>query len=166
MTAPNHRWRNFKNALMQVVAFTCAVLVVFPLFLVFYHLVSKGFSSINWAFFTQLPKPTGESGGGMANAIVGTLILLVEAALIGVPVGVLGGVYLSEYGSSRLNWWIRFGADVLNGVPSIVWGIVVSALIVVHIVEPFRGTVESVDAAKRLVTVQDPAGDIQKFKVD
>jgi phosphate transport system permease protein len=131
MTAPNHRWRNFKNAVVQVATFVCAVLVITPLLLVFYHLVRQGFSSINWAFFTQLPKPEGEAGGGMANAIVGTFVLLGQAALFGVPIGVLGGVYLSEYGSSHLNWWIRFAADVLNGVPSITWGIVVYALVVV-----------------------------------
>jgi len=101
------------------------------LLLVFYHLDKLGFSSINLAFFTQLPKPVGEAGGGMANAIVGTFVLLGQAALFGVPVGVLGGVFLSEYGSSRLNWWIRFAADVLNGVPSITWGIVVWTLLVV-----------------------------------
>jgi len=77
----------------------------------------------------------GELGGGMANAITGTFILLGLAAGIGVPVGVLGGVYLSEYGSSKLNWWIRFAADILNGVPSIIWGIVVYALVVM----PMKG---------------------------
>jgi phosphate transport system permease protein len=82
-----------------------------------------------------LPKPVGEVGGGMANAIVGTFVLLGQAAVFGVPVGVLGGVFLSEYGSSRLNWWIRFTADVINGVPSITWGMVVYALLVV----PMRG---------------------------
>src|ERR1700690_3873410 len=133
MTPSNHHWRKFKNRLMQAVTFACAILVVAPLVLVFYHLVKEGFSSINWAFFTQLPKPVGESGGGMANAIIGTFILLGQAALLGVPIGVLGGVYLSEYGSSRLNWWIRFAADILNGVPSITWGIVVYALLVVPI---------------------------------
>jgi phosphate transport system permease protein len=131
MTAPNHRWRNFKNVLMQIIAFTCAILVVTPLVLVFYHLAKLGFSSINFAFFTQLPKPVGELGGGMANAIAGTFILLAQAAVIGVPVGVLGGVFLSEYGGTKLNWWIRFAADILNGVPSITWGIVVYALLVV-----------------------------------
>ena len=68
-----------------------------------YHLVERGFSSINWAFFTQLPKPVGESGGGMANAIVGTFVLLGQAAVFDVPIGVLGGVFLSEYGSVRFN---------------------------------------------------------------
>ena len=131
MTAPNHRQRQFKDKLMQIGALTCAILVVTPLVLVFYHLVKLGFSSINWAFFTQLPKAVGESGGGMGNAIVGTFILLGQAAVIGVPVGVLGGVYLSEYGTRSINWWIRFAADILNGVPSIVWGLVVYALVVV-----------------------------------
>jgi phosphate transport system permease protein len=131
MTAPNHRWRNFKNVLMQIIAFSCAILVVTPLVLVFYHLARLGFSSLNLAFFTQLPKPVGEVGGGMANAIGGTFILLAQAALIGVPVGVFGGVFLSEYGGTKLNWWIRFTADILNGVPSITWGIVVYALLVV-----------------------------------
>ncbi len=131
MTAPNHNWRKFKNILMQVIAFACAILVVTPLVLVFYHLVTQGFSSLNLAFFTQLPKALGEKGGGMANAIVGTFVLLAEAAVVGVPVGVLGGVFLSEYGGTKLNWWIRFAADILNGVPSITWGVVVYALMVV-----------------------------------
>jgi phosphate transport system permease protein len=130
-SAANHKWRNIKNGLMQTITFSCALLVILPLLLVFYHIVESGIGSVNWAFFTQLPKPVGETGGGMANAIVGTFILLALASLIGVPVGVLGGVYLCEYGSSRLNWWVRFAADVLNGVPSIIWGMVVYALVVV-----------------------------------
>ncbi|HZR16342.1 MAG TPA: phosphate ABC transporter permease PstA [Verrucomicrobiae bacterium] len=127
----HYRRRKFVNALMQVVTCVCALLVVVPLCLVFYHVLKLGLGSVNWAFFTQLPKPVGEAGGGMANAIVGTFELLGLAALIGVPVGVLGGIYLSEYGSARLNWAIRFAADVLNGVPSIIWGMVVWALVVV-----------------------------------
>lgn len=117
---------------MQLITFTFAILVVVPLFLVLYHLIKEGSSSINLAFFTQLPKPVGETGGGMANAIVGSLVLLAQAAVLGVPVGVLGGVFLSEYGGTKLNWWIRFAADILNGVPSITWGIVVWALLVVR----------------------------------
>jgi phosphate transport system permease protein len=131
MNSNYHRWRKFKNALMQVITCVCALLVMAPLALVFYHLAKSGISSVNWAFFTQLPKPVGELGGGMANAIAGTFELLGLAACIGVPVGVLGGVFLSEYGSLHLNWWIRFVADVLNGVPSIIWGMVVWALVVV-----------------------------------
>lgn len=131
MGTGNHRRRKLINAFMQTVTCTCALLVVVPLCLVFYHVLKSGAGSINWAFFTQLPKPVGELGGGMANAIVGTFELLALAAVIGVPVGVLGGIFLSEYGSLGLNWWIRFGADVLNGVPSIIWGMVVYALVVV-----------------------------------
>ena len=130
MNASNHRWRKSKNALMQAATLVCALLVIAPLALIFYHLLKSGLGSVNWDFFTKLPKPVGEAGGGMANAIVGTFILLGIASLAGVPVGVFGGVYLSEYGSSRLNWWIRFAADVLNGVPSIIWGMVVYALVV------------------------------------
>src|SRR3569833_2717159 len=98
-----HRLRMCTNVLMQGLTCLCALLVVVPLGLVFYHVLSAGIGSVNWAFFTQLPKPNGEAGGGMANAIVGTFELLGLAALIGVPVGVLGGVFLSEYGGSRLN---------------------------------------------------------------
>src|SRR5436305_9502452 len=129
-----HRWRKLKNALIQLVTCACALLVIVPLALIFYYVLKSGIGSVNWAFFTQLPKPVGESGGGMANAIVGSVELLGLAALIAVPVGVLGGVFLSEYGRVGLNWAIRFGADVLNGVPSIIWGMVVYALVVV----PFK----------------------------
>jgi phosphate transport system permease protein len=135
MQRDNHRWRKLVNTLMQVITCGCALLVVVPLCLVFYHVLKSGLGSVNWAFFTRLPKPVGETGGGMANAIVGTFELLGLAALLGVPIGVLGGVFLSEYGSGRLNWAIRLGADVLNGVPSIIWGMVVYALVVV----PMKG---------------------------
>jgi phosphate transport system permease protein len=131
MTASNHNWRKFKNRFMQSLTFLCAIVVVTPLLLVFYHLISQGFSSMNWAFFTQAPKALGEKGGGMANAIVGTFILIGQAALLGVPIGVLGGIYLSEYGATKFNWWVRFAADILNGVPSITWGVVVYGLMVV-----------------------------------
>jgi len=135
MKAPNHRWRKIKNAMVQVITCACALLVIMPLALIFYYVLKSGIGAVNWDFFTKLPKPVGESGGGMANAIVGTFELLGLAAIIGVPTGVLGGMFLSEYGSSRLNRWIRFVADVLNGVPSIIWGMVVYALIVV----PMKG---------------------------
>ena len=143
MTSPNHNWRKFKNAFMQTLAFACAILVVTPLLLVFYHLIKEGFTSINLDFFTQLPKAEGDIGGGMGNAIVGTFVLLAQAAVIGVPVGVLGGVFLSEYGGTKLNWAIRFAADILNGVPSITWGIVVWGLLVVpmHTYSAFAGGV-------------------------
>src|ERR1019366_3100904 len=113
----------------------CALCVILPVVLVLTHLVREGVGALNVAFFTQLPKPVGEVGGGMANAIVGTFALLALARVVGVPLGLLGGVYLSEYGSERWNSWIRFGADILNGVPSIVWGMAAYALVVV----PMKG---------------------------
>lgn len=135
MQDANYRWRRFKNALMQAVAFACAALVVLPLVLIFFHVLKSGIGALRWDFLTGLPKPVGEAGGGMANAIVGTFELLGLAALLGIPAGVLGGVFLSEYGSGWLSSWVRFGADVLNGVPSIIWGMVVYGLVVV----PMKG---------------------------
>ncbi len=132
--AAQHSWRKFKSGAMAALLFTCALLVMAPLFLVLYFLIREGASALDWNFLTQLPKPTGEAGGGMANAIVGTLVLLAMAAVIGVPLGVMGGIYLAEYGSDRANYWLRFAADVLNGIPSIVWGMVVYVLLVV----PFK----------------------------
>jgi phosphate transport system permease protein len=127
-----HRWRKFKSALASAIAFISAVLVITPLGLVFFHLLVNGASSVNWDFFTKLPAPVGAVGGGMVNAIVGSLELLALAGAIGIPIGVLGGVYLAEYGSARLNSVLRFLADVLNGVPSITWGVVVYGLVVLR----------------------------------
>ena len=128
----NHTWRKIKSALACGIAFVSAVLVITPLGLVFFHLVINGASSVNWDFFTKLPAPVGAVGGGMVNAIVGSLELLALAGVIGIPIGVLGGVYLAEYGSARLNSILRFLADVLNGVPSITWGVVVYGLVVLR----------------------------------
>jgi phosphate transport system permease protein len=114
------------------VCFICAILVIAPLALVLFHLIRSGAQAVNWSFFTELPKPVGVPGGGMANAIVGSLELLALGSIVGIPVGVLGGVYLSEYGSERANAMLRFVADVLNGVPSIIWGVVVYGLVVLR----------------------------------
>ena len=130
--AGNHTWRKAKSGLASTVAFFSALLVIAPLGLVFFHLLVNGASSVNWNFFTKLPTPVGVPGGGMVNAIVGSLELLALAAAIGIPVGVLGGVYLAEYGSARVNSLLRFLADVLNGVPSITWGVVVYGLVVLR----------------------------------
>ena len=134
-TANRHTWRKIKSGLASAIALGSAVLVIAPLALVFWHLLKNGASSLNFDFFTKLPKPVGEIGGGMANAITGTFQLLALASAIGIPVGVLGGVYLAEYGSARANAMLRFIADVLNGVPSITWGVVVYGLVVL----PFKG---------------------------
>jgi len=131
-TANNHTWRAIKNVLASGTTFLSALLVIAPLGLVFFHLLANGVSSVNFDFFTHLPKPVGEPGGGMANAIVGSLILLGLGSLIGIPIGVLGGIYLAEYGTARANAVLRFVADVLNGVPSITWGVVVYGLVVLR----------------------------------
>jgi phosphate transport system permease protein len=130
--ADNHTWRTIKSGLASTVALISALLVIAPLGLVFFHLLVNGASSVNWDFFTKLPTPVGTPGGGMVNAIVGSLELLAFASIIGIPIGVLGGVYLGEYGSARVNSVLRFIADVLNGVPSITWGVVVYGLVVLH----------------------------------
>jgi len=130
--ADNHTWRKIKSALASTIAFVSAILVIAPLGLVFFHLLVNGAGSVNWDFFTKLPAPVGAVGGGMANAIVGSLELLAFAGVIGIPVGVLGGVYLAEYGSARINSILRFLADVLNGIPSITWGVVVYGLVVLR----------------------------------
>jgi phosphate transport system permease protein len=130
--ANKHIWRKVKNVLVSATTFLSAILVIAPLALVFFHLLINSAGSVNWAFFTQLPKPVGVVGGGMANAIVGSLELLALGSVVGVPIGVLGGVYLAEYGSARANSMLRFIADVLNGVPSITWGVVVYGLVVLR----------------------------------
>src|SRR6266404_5228015 len=122
--------RRLANATAQTVAILCTIAVLVPLVLIFGHLLTKGVSSLNLDFFTQLPKPVGETGGGMANAIVGTLVLIGLACAIGLPIGLLTGVYLAEYGSGPLGGAIRLAADVMGGVPSIVIGIYAYTLVV------------------------------------
>jgi phosphate transport system permease protein len=126
------------------IAVLSTILVVAPLVAIFVYLLYKGASSLNLDFFIKVPKPVGESGGGMANAIVGSAILLGLSSLIGVPVGISGGIYLSEFGrGTKLANAIRFTADVLNGVPSIVMGIAAYSLVVVpmHHFSAFAGGV-------------------------
>jgi phosphate transport system permease protein len=115
--------RRAVNVVMSGLAAVAAGLVVLPLLLIFGFLLWQGASAVNVDFFTHLPKPVGEVGGGMANAIVGSLVLIALAAALGLPLGILGGVYLAESRDRHLPWLARFLADVLNGVPSIVIGI-------------------------------------------
>ena len=136
--------RTFTDHLATGLAILATVLVVTPLIAIFGYLIYKGASSLNFAFFTQVPKPEGEVGGGMANAIVGSGVLLGIASLLGVPIGIGGGIYLAEFGrGTRLANAIRFTADVLNGVPSIVMGIAAYSLVVVpmHHYSAFAGGV-------------------------
>jgi phosphate transport system permease protein len=123
--------RKLVNALMLTMTGVCTVTTVAVLFMILGALVVNGISSLSWNFFTQLPKPIGETGGGMANAIVGSAQIVGVAALIGIPVGFLAGVYLAEYDDKKFAALIRYLADLLNGVPSIIIGILAWALLVV-----------------------------------
>jgi phosphate transport system permease protein len=125
------RVRTASDWLATGLAVLSTVLVVAPLLAIFVYLIYKGASSLNLAFFTRIPKPEGEVGGGMANAIVGSGVLLALASLIGIPIGISGGIFLAEFGrGTKLANAVRFTADVLNGVPSIVMGVAVYALVV------------------------------------
>src|SRR5437762_2234023 len=128
--APVSFRRRAMNSLATCLAATAVFLVLLPLAAIFAYLVYKGFGSINWAFLTQTPKPVGEPGGGMANAIAGSVYILLIASTFGVPLGIGAGIYLSEYGRNQFGNVIRFTADVLNGVPSIIIGIVAYGLVV------------------------------------
>jgi phosphate transport system permease protein len=127
---PVSLWRRGKNAAMTLAAASAVILVLVPLGAIFGYLVYKGIGSISWAFLTQIPKGPGETGGGMANAIGGSCLILAIASVMGVPIGIGAGIYLAEYGRNRFGDLIRFTADVLNGVPSIVVGIVAWAIVV------------------------------------
>lgn len=124
--------RRVTDHAMTAVAVSTVVIVLAPLIAIFGYLLYRGVGSINWAFLTQTPKPVGEAGGGMANAIAGSVFILAIASIIGVPFGVGAGIYLAEFGRNRLGSAVRFTADVLNGVPSIVVGIVAYSIVVLY----------------------------------
>jgi phosphate transport system permease protein len=128
------KWRKFLSYFMLTMTGVCAFVAVSVLFLILGYLVYNGGASISWNFFTKLPASIGETGGGMANAIVGSGKLLLLATLFGVPIGFLGAVYLAEFSGSKTAFVVRYAADLLNGVPSIVIGIFAYALVVL----PFK----------------------------
>ena len=132
VTKPLSFYRRAMNQAATAFAIGAAILVIVPLLAIFVYLLIKGVGALDWAFLTQTPKPVGEAGGGMANAIVGSGVILGIASAIGIPVGIGCGIYLAEYARGRLGDIVRFTADVLNGVPSIVIGIAVYSLIVVR----------------------------------
>ncbi len=111
----------FFKGLVIFFSFACAL----PLFAILIYIAKEGITKINWAFFVNVPKPVGESGGGIANALVGSLLIVAVAAIIAIPIGILAGIYLSENRKSRLGNWARFSVDILQGTPSIVIGIIV-----------------------------------------
>lgn len=122
--------RKWTNAAMTAVTFAATLVVLTPLFLILYFLVRTGLGALNWAFFTQLPGPIGAPDTGMAHAIVGTLVLVGLAGAMGIPIGVLGGIYIAEWPHSRIAQTARFFADVMNGSPSIVVGVFAFVVIV------------------------------------
>jgi phosphate transport system permease protein len=124
------RWRKFVSNFMLAMTGVCAVVSVLVLFFILGYLLFNGGTSINWDFFTKLPKPVGEAGGGMSNAIIGSAKILLLASMIGVPVGFLGGVYLAEFSGKGMASVVRYAADLLNGVPSIVIGIFAYSVLV------------------------------------
>jgi len=125
--------RKIVSRLMEAFCALAVIVALLPLAAILFYVIKEGMGALNIAFFTQMPKPVGEAGGGMANAIVGTLILIGLAALFAVPVGCLCGVHLSEYPGTRFSSAVRFAADVMNGVPSIVIGIFAYGLVVLPV---------------------------------
>jgi phosphate transport system permease protein len=129
-----NRWRRFVSALFVGACGLAVLVALVPLAMILFFVVSQGVQALNLEFFTAMPKPVGEPGGGMLNAFVGTLILVAVAALLAIPVGVVSGIYMSEYAGTRLATAVRFAADTLNGIPSIVIGIFAYGIAVL----PFR----------------------------
>jgi len=127
--------RRAVNLSATVLMGLATLLVLLPLGIIFYHIVRMGFSSISLDFFSSIPQPPGESGGGMANGLAGSAVMIGMASLVGIPVGIFGAIYLTEYGTGRLATAIRFCADVLSGIPSIITGMVAYTLLVV----PLKG---------------------------
>ncbi len=134
-------WRKSLNLVMLSLTGALTLMIVAVLFFILGYLAYHGGRDVNWNFFTKLPTPVGETGGGMANAIVGSAKLLALASLIGIPIGVLGGVYLAEFGGRTFSFMVRYTTDLLNGVPSIVIGIFAYtvAVLPVHHFSTFAG---------------------------
>lgn len=128
----SYRIRRVVDRLVRATSIAAIVVAVIPLGLVLWYVTVRGMGGINLDFFTELPKPVGEKGGGMGNAVVGTLELVGLACLFGVPPGILAGIYLSEYGDRRFGKIVRFAADVMSGVPSITVGIFVYSLVILR----------------------------------
>ncbi len=132
--SPRLRWRKFVSGFMLTMTGVCALVAVSVLFLILGYLAVHGGASINWNFFTKLPVPVGETGGGLANAILGSAKMLLLATIFGVPIGFFGAIYLAEFSRGTTAFIVRYAADLLNGVPSIVIGIFAYSLVV----HPFK----------------------------
>lgn len=123
-------FRKASDLVFRVVVSILAFISIIPLFFIFYYIFHEGISAINWEFFTNLPKPVGEQGGGILNAIVGTFMLIIMSCVLALPIGISVGIYLSEYQNTKLAYWVRLCVEVLQGIPSIVIGIVAYVWIV------------------------------------
>jgi len=145
-------WRKMVNAVMLTLTGVCTVFTISVLFIILGLLLYKGGSSLNWDFFTKLPVPPGETGGGLANAIVGSAQIVGLAALIGIPIGFLAGVYLSEYEDKQFASFVRYVADLLNGVPSIIVGILAWTLVVLPM-RTMSGLAGSIALAVMLIPI-------------
>src|ERR1700744_2681443 len=135
MNVDNIKYRIGKNYGAQIITTILAFACVIPLLFILFFIIKAGITKINWHFLVNIPKPVGETGGGIANALVGSIIIILVASVIAVPIGILAGVYLSENKKSRLAYWCRLSTDILQGVPSIVIGIIAYF----WLVKPLRG---------------------------
>jgi phosphate transport system permease protein len=125
MMNPRIRYRKTKSNAFKVLIFVLAFMITLPLIAIIFYIFKEGITNINWHFLTNVPKPVGEIGGGIANALLGSLIIVFTASVIAVPIGIMCGIYLSENQTGRLSYWSRLAVDVLQGIPSIVIGIVI-----------------------------------------
>jgi phosphate transport system permease protein len=148
----NIAFRKMKDIVFRAAVILFSFIATLPLFLIFYFIFREGIHSINWSFFVNLPRPVGETGGGISNAIIGTLMLIVMACGMALPLGIFVGVYLAEYAvKSRFSYWVRLSVEVLQGIPSIVIGIIAY----IWIVKPF-GTFSAFSGSVALAVMMLP----------
>ncbi|MEH1789374.1 phosphate ABC transporter permease PstA [Nostoc sp.] len=148
--------RTLFNTVMTVIAFTCGVLALLPLLAVLSYVIIKGFSSLNLAVFVELPPKALQKGGGFGNAILGTLLMVGIAALISIPFGVLGAIYITEFSSAKVARWVRFAANVLSGVPSIIAGVFAYGIVVLTLVKLNLGSYSALGGGFALAILMLP----------
>ncbi|MEH1821646.1 MAG: phosphate ABC transporter permease PstA [Nostoc sp.] len=148
--------RTLFNTVMTVIAFTCGALALVPLLAVLSYVIIKGFSSLNLAVFVELPPKALQKGGGFGNAILGTLVMVGIAALISIPFGVLGAIYITEFSSAKVARWVRFAANVLSGVPSIIAGVFAYGIVVLTLVKLNLGSYSALGGGFALAILMLP----------
>jgi len=147
-----YKIRKIKNIIFKTSVILLSILTILPLFFILSYVVKQGISSINWNFFTELPAPVGEEGGGISNAIVGTLMIIILTFIFSVPIGVTTGVFLAENRKSKLTFWVRICVEILQGIPSIVIGIIGY----MWIVKPLNGLFSGFAASLALAIMMLP----------